>query len=226
MKMQEGCLTGSLSGAVMYICSLRSLPGLIKPVIFSMDVSFFPVYATEAKISKLRALKWFFDYLTFRRTLRVQYANVSYSIESGYTDPVHRYIGEEILEGMGNPQILKSDSPSELWQFRDNAENMLSGGEGELVAEFLVEPLLTYPDDPALRLLNAFANARIKKYEESFKAMNKICQDNKKYCYGFIQLGNAIEDNDWQNKFFKQAQETLPDSRYVQKEASSFFKTD
>jgi hypothetical protein len=226
MKMETGCLTGSLSGADMYICSLRSLPAVIEPVIISIDVSFFPVYATEAKISKLRALKWFFDYLTFRRTLRVKYASVSYNIESGYTDAVHRYIGEELLEGMGDPQTLKSESPSELWQFRDNAENMLSGGEGELVEEFLVEPLLKYPDDPALRLLNAFANARIKKYDESFKAMNNICQENKKYCYGFIQLGNAVEDKDWQNKFFKKALETLPDSKYVDKKVSPLLKTD
>ena len=226
MKMEEGCLTGSLSGADMYICSLRSLPAVMEPVIISMDVSFFPVYATEAKISKLRALKWFFDYLTFRRTLRVKFASVSYSIESGYTDAVHRYIGEEVLEGMGDPQTLKSESPSELWQFRDNAENMLSGGEGALVEEFLAEPLLKYPDDPALRLLNAFAKARIKKYDDSFKEMNDICQENKKYCYGFIQLGNAIEDNDWQNKFFKKAQESLPDSKFVNEKVSHLIRTD
>ena len=64
------------------------------------------------------------------------------------------------------------------------------------------------------------------KYDDSFKEMNDICQENKKYCYGFIQLGNAIEDNDWQNKFFKKAQESLPDSKFVNEKVSHLIRTD
>jgi hypothetical protein len=227
LKMIAGCLTGRLSGSDIYICSPRTLPEVREPVIVSMDVSFFPVYATEAKISKLRALKWFFDYITLRRTFRVMYTNISYSIESGYTDTIHRYIGEELIEVMGNPQILKSDSPSELWQFRDKAENMLSGGEDELVIEYLKEPLNKYPD-PALILLNAAAEIRLKEFDNALKAMDAICPKNEKYCYGYIYLGNIIDDKqeDWKKKFFQNALEALPESKYVNAKVSQLIKTD
>lgn len=228
MKMTAGCLTGILSGADINICSPRTVPEVREPVTVSVDVSFFPVYAAEARISKLRALKWFFDYITLRRTFRVIHSNVSYGIESGYTDAIHRYIGDEIIEVMSNPQILKSDSPPELWQFRDKAENMLSGGEDELIVEYLDEPFNKYPDDPALLLLNAAAEIKLKKYDHALKSMDDICQKNEKYCYGYIYLGEIIDNKENVRKetFFKRASDALPDSKYVNKKVSELIKAD
>ena len=129
---------------------------------------------------------------------------------------------------MGNPQILKSDSPPELWQFRDKAENMLSGGEDELVIEYLKEPLNKYLDDPALILLNAAADIRLKKYDNALKAMDALCPKNEKYCYGYIYLGKIIDDKqeDWKKKFFQSALDALPESKYVNAKVSQLIKTD
>jgi len=228
MKMTDGCLSGSLSGTDMHICSPRTVPEIREPVIMSMDVSFFPVYAADARISKLRALKWFFDYITLRRTFRVEHGTVSFSIESGHTDAIHRYIGEELVEGMGNPGILKSDSPPELWQFRDKAENMLTGGEDELIVEYLIEPFNKYPDDPALILLNTAAEIRLRKFDNALKAMDALCEKNEKYCYGYIYLGDIIDNKytDWKETFFIRASDALPDSNYINKKVSQLFTTD
>jgi hypothetical protein len=220
MRMIEGCLTGLLAGVDIHICSPRTLPRIFVPSIISMDAGFFPVYAKEAEISKLRALKWVMDYITFKQKILVSHADVSYGIESGYAEAVHRYLGDQLIESLGNPNILKAESPPELWQFRDRAENMLSGGEDTLVEEFLVEPLKKYPDDPALKLLHAAANTRLQKYEDAYKETNEICSRDKNYCYGFIYLGNETKDDDWKKKFFKRAQKTLPDSVYVKKTVS------
>ena len=221
MKMMSGCLTGYLAGVDMHICSPRTLPKVHVPVIISINVNFFTVYAQEAGTSKLRALKWVMDYMTFKQKLRVSLAGVSYGIKSGYTDPVHRYVGDQLIESLGNPQILKAESPPELWQFRDMAENMLSGGEDRLVLEYLEEPVKTYPDDLPLRLMNAAALVRLKKFSDAFSETDEICAQDKNYCYGFMYLGNVIEDKKWQKKFFDKALLTLPDSEYVKRIAAS-----
>ena len=215
MRMVEGCLTGMLAGTDIHICSPRTLPRIYVPVIISMEVSFFPVYAQESGTSKLRALKQVMDYITFKQKLTVLHADISYGIESGYTAPIHRYIGDELKEILGNPKILKEKSPPELWQFRDRAENMLSGGEDELVVEFLSEPLQKYPDDPSLRLLHAAANVRLEKYEDAFSETDEICGLDKHYCYGFVYLGKTIKDEGWKKKFLERARALLPESNYV-----------
>jgi hypothetical protein len=220
MRMTEGCLTGLLAGVDMHICSPRTLPKTFVPAIISMDASFLPTYAKEGGISKLRALKWILDYISFKQKILVSHAGVSYGIESGYTEAIHRYIGDQLIEGLGNPQILRLESPPELWQFRDNAENMLSGGEDKLVVEFLAEPLEKYPDDSALRLLLATAQVRLQKYDDAYKETDKICSRDKNYCYGFIYLAMEIKDNEWQKKFFNRAENTLPDSMYLKKTVS------
>lgn len=226
MEMDFGCLTGRLSGADIHICSPRTLPTIEVPVIMSIDASFFPVYASEYRISKLRALKWFFDKMSFRQ-MRIVHADISYSIEGGYTKPIHRYIGDELLEGIGNPQIFKAESPPELWRFRDMAENMLSGGEGKLVVEYLTEPLKKYPDDLSLRLLNAAARLFTGKYDDAFKDVDKLCIRDVHYCYSFIYLGNILKDkqkHDYAERFFLKALETLPGSRYAAKQYMIFLK--
>jgi hypothetical protein len=215
MRMIEGCLTGYLAGTDIHICSPRTLPNIYVPVIISMNVGFFPVYATESKSSKLRALKWTMDYITFKQKLTVIRADISYGTRSGVTDPVHRYIGDELIEILGNPPILSAESPPELWQFRDRAENMLSGGEDSLIVEYLKEPLQKYPDDPALRLIHAAAQVRLKKYEEAFNETDALCSLDSHYCYGFVSLGKTIDDEGWQRKFFDRALAVLPDSVYV-----------
>lgn len=215
MRMIEGCLTGSLAGTDIHICSPRTLPKIYVPVNISMDVSFFPVYAQESGTSKLRALKQVMDFITFKQKLTVLHADISYGIESGYTAPIHRYIGDELIEILGSPEILAAESPPELWQFRDRAENMLSGGEDKLVNEYLKEPLQKYPDDPSLRLLHAAANVRLEQYEEAFSETDEICGQDKHYCYGFVYLGKTIKDEGWKKKFLERARAVLPESNYV-----------
>ncbi len=215
MRMIEGCLTGLLAGVDIHICSPRTLPKIYVPVILSMDTGFFPIYASESGTSKLRALKWAMDYMTYNRKLIILHTDVSYGIESGDTSPVYRYIGDELIEILGSPQTLSAEEPPELWQLRDNAENMLSGGEDKLVKEFLAEPLTKYPEDSALRLLQAAADVRLKNYDDAYKETNENCRIDKNYCYGFIYLGNETEDTDWKKKFFQRAKETLPEIAYL-----------
>jgi hypothetical protein len=217
MKMQRGCLAGTLTGANIHVCSPRTLHAIKGPAVMDIDVGFFPVYADEYGVSKLRALKWFFDEITFRK-IPVVHVSVSYGIEFGLTDPIHRYIGDETIEGIGNPQVFTADSPPELWKFRDMAENMISGGEDRRVVEYLKEPLLKYPDDLPLRMIHTTATLLIGGYDDAFKGVEGLCEMDGQYCYGFVYLGNILgaeKKYELQEKFFSRAQEKLPGSAYV-----------
>jgi tetratricopeptide (TPR) repeat protein len=217
MKMEAGCLSGRLSGVKVSLCSIRTLPGIEQPVVLGIHSGYFPVYAQEYDISKLRALKWFFDQLAFRQ-LKIIQAYVSYGIEDGRTSAIHRYIGNELYEGLRDPEIFRAESPNELWGFRDMAENMLSGGEGQAVLEYLAEPLRKYPSDSALNLLHAAAQLRTGKLTEAFKEAEMLCSRDADYCYGFVYLGNILHDskNSWKEKFLRKALDTLPGSIYAQ----------
>lgn len=219
MKMEAGCLTGRLSGTDTHICSPRTLPVIEVPVVLSIDTGFFPLYAEESRISKLRALKWFYDYVTFKQKLRVVHANVSYGVSSGYTKPIHRYVGDQLIEGLRKPGVINAGSPPELWRFRDRAENMLSGGESRLVIEYLEkEPFEQFPDDPPLRLLHAAARIRLKKFDEAFHEIEELCTLDRHYCYGFIYLGSQLRDrqeNEWRDKFILKARETMHQNEYI-----------
>jgi len=217
MRMVAGCLTGLVSGADMHICSPRTLPQVIAPVIISMDVSFISVYDAEEGTSKLRALKRFFDFMGLKKAFHVIHADISYGVEGGTTAVIHRYIGDQLIEVMGNPQIIMAESPPELWQHWDMAENMYSGGEDSLVVEYLEEPLGKYPDDLPLRLLNAAATARLKKFDDVLNEIDELCAKDRYYCYGFVYLSEGMgpDEAQWKEKFLNRAGETLPDSLRV-----------
>lgn len=214
MRMKAGCLTGMLSGVNISICSPFTLPKIIEPVILDIDIDFFPILAFESQQSKLRALKIFLDFMNYKE-LRIKYANIAYSVNDGYTRPIHRYIGDEIFEIIRNPQILHADSPPELWTFRDTAENMLSGGEDKLVVEYLEEPLKKYPDDLPLRILNASAKLFMKKFDEAFDEVDELCIKDVKYCYAFIYMADILSDNKEYGeaeRFYERAMEALPEN--------------
>ncbi len=216
MNMKDGCLSGILSGIRINICSARTMPLIDGPVVLSIDVSYFPVYAGEYKLSKLRTLKGFVDEITFKKSLRIAHADVSYGIAGGYTRPLHRYIGDEIIEGFGNPMLLKADSPPELWMFRDRAENMFSGGEGTAVEDYLKEPLKQFPDDKPLLLLSAAAGARTGNYGNSYNTVDELCKRDTNYCHAFLYISGLISaDNgvEWKGRFLERAKESVTGSR-------------
>jgi len=160
----------------------------------SIDIDFFPIFAFENQQSKLRALKYFFDFMSAKE-LHIKYADVAYSVNGGYTRPIHRYIGEEIFEILRAPHILHAESPPELWTFRDTAENMLSGGEDEIVVEYLEEPLKKYPEDLPLRMLDAAARLFMKRFGDAFDKVDRLCAKDDKYCYGFVYMAGILSTN-------------------------------
>ena len=226
MKMEYGCLNGRLSGMKISIFSPRTLPFIKEPVVMDIDAGFFPLYADELQRSKLSGMKRCFDEMAFRKMQIIQ-VDIAFGTDEGHTKAMHRFIGDELFEGIANPEILSADSPPDLWKQRDMAENMLSGGEDIKVVEYLAEPLKLYPEDIPLKMLSAAAKARAGEYEESFNELSDICDQDIHYCYGFVDLGNMLaERNNISNaeKFFQKGLESLPEDPYVISQYAAFLK--
>lgn len=226
LRNRAGCVRGHLWGIPVHFCSLRTLPLMQETVMLDIDAGFFPAYAEEHGISKLTALKRFFDEMHLRQ-VRLRSINISYNTGSGGTKPVHRYIGDELLEGIRDPRIFRAESPLELWKYRDRAENMLSGGEDERVVEYLAEPLKKYPGDLPLRLLNAAAVLKAGGYVKSFSEMEDLCTEDVHYCPGFVYSGNILVKKKQPvhaEKFFLRAVETMPENAYAAGQYISFLE--
>ncbi len=226
LKMVSGCLNGTLSGIEVSICSPRTLQLMDEPVIMTIDSGFFPVYAEGHKQSKLSVMKSFFDEMRLRK-LQIVHMDISYGTEGGESKTMHRFIAEELFEGISDPEIFKAEKPPELWKHRDMAENMLSGGEGTKVLEYLKGPLKQFPDDIPLKMLNATAEVKAGKDDESFNKLKEICQKDRHYCYGFIDLGNMLVDEkriEITGRFFKKAAELLPDDPYVTQQRRDYLE--
>lgn len=217
MRMDFGCLKGRLSAVDISICSPRTLPFIKEPVVVSIDAGFFPVYAEGMRQSRLSAMKRFMDEFAFKN-MQVIHVDISYGTEGGYTKAAHRFIGDQLFEGIKAPEIFRAESPPELWKHRDQADNMLSGGEDIKVVEYLQEPLKQFSDDIPLRMLHAEANVKAGKDNESFEELREICLQDRHYCYGFADMGDILAEKKKYNiaeKFFLEAVKALSDDPYI-----------
>ena len=226
MRMDFGCLKGRLSDVDISICSPRTLPFINEPVAVSIDAGFFPVYAESMGQSGLSAIKRFIDEFSFKK-IQVIHVDISYGTEGGYTKAAQRFIGDELYEGIKNPEVFRAESPPELWKHRDQADNMLAGDEDIKVVEYLQEPLKQFSDDIPLRMLHVEAKVKAGKDNESFEELREICGHDRHYCYGFVDMGDILagkKEYDSAEKFFLEAVKTLPDDPYIIRRYISFLE--
>ncbi len=226
MSMNFGCLRGRLSDVDISICSPKTLPFIKDPVAVSIDAGFFPVYAESIGKSRLSAMKRFIDEFAFKN-MQIIHVDISYNTEGGYTKAVHRFIGDQLFEGIKDPEVFGAESPPELWKHRDQADNMLSGSEDIKVIEYLEGPLKQFPGDVPLRMLHAEAKLKAGKDNESFEELKEICGEDPHYCYGFIELGDILGEKkkyDIAGKFFLEAVRALPDDPYIIRRYVSFLE--
>jgi hypothetical protein len=191
MKMDQGCLAGQINGIMTRICSPHTLPAIESPAFFLIDLDFISTFASEYRISKLRAIKNFFEALK-SRNIHVIRADIVNGLKKGWISPLDISLEEELTELIKSPDILMNASPPELWSARDKADNMLGGGEGKLVLEYLKSPLAKYPADKALRLFGALALTKVEEYDNAYDDAEALCIEDKKYCYGLVFIGGLL----------------------------------
>lgn len=190
MKFKNGCVSGRLSGIETHICSMSSLPAFQEPVLVAVNGGFFSVFAATKKKNILGTMKSFFDSLSFLQ-LRTDSLHVIPAQEGMARQG---YIHEELTEMFKQPDIFRQPIPPELWNLRDQADNLLSGGGVREALHLLKEHAHEYPNDPYLILMRGTAELLAGVNAEGLKRMEKECGENQLFCRGLVDAGLLLKN--------------------------------
>ncbi len=221
MKMEFGCLTGTLKGIDVSICGPETLPRIGIPVVLDIDTDFFPTYSLERNWTKLQGIKAFFDAL-YNRNIMLRYVDITYSVNKGYLKPIHRWLVDVIKDILQKPDIIKQPSPPELWAFLDVVDYALIAGKPGEGEKTLKEALKKYPENLSIRAYDAYYSLVYRgDYDSALKKAVKLCKEDKRYYYLLPFLGKVIKDSKYPERaepFYKQALELVPDNFYFNRE--------
>lgn len=211
MKSAGGCFTGTLFGVETHICSAKNLPLISDPVHITLDADFFPVYAAQRGLGKLRAVKEFFDSIAAKKLLSLS-AHVVSGPEIG---GLGRYLAEQTVSIIREPALLSKASPPTLWIIRDLADTIFSVEGPKAALSFLNVRIKEYPEDPYLIMMREIAKAMTGDKQSSLNVFESLCAGNRLFCSGMIDAGILLRGKgefDWAADFIKKSLVLQPDS--------------
>lgn len=209
MRFRNGCVSGNLAGIEMNICSPLTMPSLQEPVLMTIDAGFFSAFAVQKEVSKLTAMKDFFDLIALRK-IKAQSVIVVSSPELKATEG---YLSEQTAAILKDPSLLRRDAPPGLWTVRDRADNMLTGGGFREAAEYLDKNIGAYPNDPYLFLMRQTAHALISGGRSALEDMVRLCTKKPDFCHAIVDTGILLRDNgnlQGAEEFLRKAQSLQP----------------
>jgi len=186
MKYAYGCVSGTLRGVAVSICSPESLPSISEPVFLDLDVEAFSQFAQERKFTRLRGFKEFFDILA---TKRIRSASTTIVLTDLPSRSIHRYIGTQAREALSNPAIMKT-APPELWALRNDIDRVFFGDEDP--ARAIRGALKKYPTDGALVLYGAVAAMLRVSGQPALETLGKLCGSDKAACDALLYVANRL----------------------------------
>ncbi len=225
MKMEYGCLTGTLKGIDISICGPETLPKIGTPVILDIDTDFFPTYSLERNWTKLQGIKAFFDAL-YSLNLMVRFVDIAYSVNKGYLKPIHRWLVDVIKDILKEPGIIKKPTPPELWADLDVVDYALIARKPERGDVVLKEALKKHPDNLPLKAYDAYYSLVYGgDYKDALQKAVKLCKQDSAYCYLLPFMGDVIKNGKSPDKadiFYKKAVELAPGNFYFLREYGKY----
>ncbi|RMG71288.1 MAG: hypothetical protein D6710_06175 [Nitrospirae bacterium] len=225
MKMQFGCLTGTLKGVDISICGPETLPKIGTPVVLDIDTDFFPTYSLERNWTKLQGIKAFFDAL-YARNLMIRYVDVTYSVNKGYLKPIHRWLVDVIKGILEKPEIIKSPTPPELWAELDVIDYALIARKPQEGEKTLKEALKKYPENLSLRAYDAYYSLIYRgDYDTALKKADGLCGMKTEYCYLLVSLGKVVRNGKHPERaepFYLKAIKHMPENFYFLREYGKY----
>lgn len=204
MRLENGCVSGTLAAVEVHICSPGTMPPLQEPVLVSIDAGFFPALAGRKGISNLGAIRQFIEFMALKN---IGTAAVSVTSSPGLK-AMSRYIPEEIATILKNPSMIKEVSPPPLWTVRDQADNMLTGGGIREALRYLDTNAAAFPDDPYLILMRSTAQVLLSRRSAAAGRIIGLCTRNADFCGGITDTGIQLRergDLPGAEEFFKKA---------------------
>jgi hypothetical protein len=198
MELKGSCLTGTVNGIRLNVCSPASLPKIKEPVVMSVSADFVRLFAAEQEASSLRGMRTLFDALAAKE-IQVQSLHMVRGVEGGTGQPLHSYIADEFLQMASNPQMAERDAAPPLWLARDKPENMLNGGERKLVRDTAAAALKEHPADHPLLMFDIAAQLLMGDAAAARSRAEKLCMEtpadrNAVECQFLVQLGDMATE--------------------------------
>lgn len=185
--------SGTVDGLPVIICDPATLPDLNDPVLFSVDVDFFPAMIddtsfiiTKTVTDTLRAI--------FRKQYEVRDTVVAYSVNGGFLSVSYRWVGNLVIDLLRDPALLEEEKLPTRYLFLQRADMLL------LMKRYdeLLYHLSPYIDqeniDPSVYIYAAQAYQGLGDRGNSFHWAEKACLAEKSYCYGLPELGVYLLD--------------------------------
>jgi len=190
MRFRNGCVSGTLAGIEVHVCSPTTLPRLAEPAVVTIDPGFFPLYAANRGPSGLGATKEFFDLMAIKR-IGTRAVSVAASPEF---QGMRGYLSEEIVSILKDPEILQSTQPPDLWALREQADGMLTRGDVKEAAGHLEKHGAAFPADPYLHLMRWTAQALLSKRASALNALTALCVKDPVLCSGIVDAGVLLRE--------------------------------
>lgn len=184
MKLKSGCVSGTLYGTDINICSVLTIPALREKVAITIDTAFFPAFSATKEKNILGVMKLFFDSLASRKFSSDALNIVSMPDETA----LRGYIADELAAIFREPDKLSKSLPPDLWRLRDQSDNLLAGGGVKEASELLNKRLAEYHDDQYLALMRSAADLLHGKKASSLSVLERQCIENHLFCRGMIDI--------------------------------------
>jgi len=182
---------GRIYGLDVVLTSVENLPELDEPVLITFDVDYFSNSLWKLKTGELDIFSRFFSMLKKKR-LHAKDVTIAYSVNGGYTEPIYRYLGDELKQLLGKPGIAVDRNYPELWRIRDRGFRYFrkKGYEESLVV--FDEGLKRYPDEPSLLGGKAAVLTMMGRYDEALINIEKAVEVEPEYAYLYVFLGRSL----------------------------------
>jgi len=201
----DGCVAGSLYGTEFAVCGPDKMPTIREPVVLSVDLDFIPAAAFEFQTNKLAIVRT----LTLaikEKKYDIKSASIAYSINGEFLPVEYRYLGKIVSEAIKNPGLLNRPNPPSHWSVWWESESWIRNRQYEGALDFLDSMEQRSPGHEALPVWRSLALIGLSRYDEAYDIAERICTEDKGYCYLFHKLGRRVLESgklDKAGRFFE-----------------------
>ena len=173
---------GSFDGIPMTICGPNGLPDISRPLLLSIDLDFFPLYANNRRKSILRTVQDSFLSL-FQQNYQILRAAFCYSTEYAYLNIEHRWIGEAVAAILADPSLVDRAPTEQLALFQKLEDAYIAKDAAGILNLINISGALA--DHPSVRVYEICAYMARGEAEKAFTTAELLCRNRKEYCQVF-----------------------------------------
>lgn len=217
-KKKDGCFRGRAFEVPLDICDVNSLPSLNEPVLLSIDADFFPPSVSDYDHKIARSVQHTVNAI-FSREYEIQDTVVAYSVNGGFLNTTHRWVGDLTVDLLRRPDMRAQAELPEKYAVFQRADLLLSMNRHKDLLDYLLPYLKRDEENPAINMYVAKVYNALGETDKSFVYAEKACQAENNYCYGLPELGSNVLNEcglDLAEKFFIRGYEMCPEMDYSQ----------